>query len=206
MKALHVCSTCEVLSDLLPVLALIVANQLHQHQIFIFRPLTFAGIATVRAKLQRSLGIQWVIHLSSFVLELWGLRCLFSGLRTVHRRPVDRAHSGDRIQPTLSVAGYSHTHQPLCNRRCQRTGSSAELGQAARIRPQSCNAVGFFPLSVFFDGWHTITQPNRLNPNLTRGPWCGGLWCVINTAAGESFWALWQFQLFFDLCFRLFHP
>ena len=131
VKTLHVCSTHEVLCNLLPVLALIVANQLHQHQISIFRPLTFAGIATVRAKLQRSLGIQWVIHLSSFVLEQWGLRCLFSGLRTVHRRPVDRAHSGDRIQPTLSVAGYSHTHQPLCNRRCQRTGSSAELGQAA---------------------------------------------------------------------------
>ena len=156
VKALHVCSTCEVLSDLLPVLALIVANQLHQHQIFIFRPLTFAGIATVRAKLQRSLGIQWVIHLSSFVLELWGLRCLFSGLRTVHRRPVDRAHSGDRIQPTLSVAGYSHTHQPLCNRRCQRTGSSAELGQAARIRRTELQRRRFFPPVCLIDGWHHI--------------------------------------------------
>ena len=173
VKTLHVCSTQEVLCNLLPVLALIVANQLHQHQIFTFRPLTFARIATVRAKLQRSLGIQRVIHLSSFVLEQWGLRCLFSGLRTVHRRPVDRAHSGDRIQPTLSVAGYSHTHQPLCNRRCQRTGSSAELGQAAHAyAAQSCNAVGFFPLSVFLMLAHHITQPNQ-TPNLTRGRVCG---------------------------------
>jgi hypothetical protein len=51
MKALDISSTHEVLRNLLPVPALIVSNQLHEQQVFTLIPITFAGIAAVRAKL-----------------------------------------------------------------------------------------------------------------------------------------------------------
>jgi hypothetical protein len=57
VKALHVSSTNKVLCDLLPVLALIVSNKLHQQQIFTLIPMSFSRIAAVWAKLQRSLEI-----------------------------------------------------------------------------------------------------------------------------------------------------
>lgn len=66
MKALYISSTHKVLCDLLPVLSLIVSNKFHQQQIFIFIPVTFARIATVGSKLQRSLRIQLGAHFSVY--------------------------------------------------------------------------------------------------------------------------------------------